>query len=1746
MSPFSPASSSDLYSASEPDDQLHSSVSKIVSQSSVNRERESRFQDQKRLSSEQQSPTGMSSSMSSSEEHTRKDMRAPTNGAGQTLYYGPQKRKREEDLESTSVLSRRPKLDQAETSPGSMSTDTIGRSPLQTQNGMASHVPSSRDIRGVSANARLSGLGHECQSDSSQDAFHGKRFLSAEIWQHIFCFIPPVFLGRLLRVNHNFHDLLTPKETSEGSNVSNTDKVLRNLDAESIWAASRKRFCPGLPKPLRGVNELEMWRLLRGNDCQICGTKMTLLTSHEAENPLECGPGKIGVRVIWPFRVRCCGTCMRNSSEKVRCKRLLLQEISNMNQEVTLLFSSTFPSFLFPAMSYAFVSQSDQYVASIALRNIPPPSDLVKHFYKPHIEDIKRRLTHVQDLGPGSAEEWIKGLDTEGKERASDAARWELWEAKGGLKKVNAKPPPRIAAQTSKQANNTSNFNVGRTTNLARETRGQDPPASNPEGAINVSTIGNAAPASVLPGNFVFALPGRLMSPNKSTVLPSTSNFILPSSHDGLPQRPPGNFHQARPERSIRDVNETKAARRADIERRCMTLEPPLGQNVLQHMESFQAAIQISTTLTDHAWNVLKPRLLAQRELAERREEEKVQQGKLLQAKSEERRQQEAQLKEAKETMDKEWDSAQTPIRHKLVSYADEIIKESWSDGKCVTKDTCPKFAADVLLYSRRRFYDDLVRDDAIRRSAGKEIIPDAPNGPPTRKLILENMKWLFDNKVKAFTENFQKELFLCNGCDGNFKFYGFEGVIQHYAAKHTTTLSLGSIVVHWRSEWPEHPPFHPNPSAAKAAYYAVPMPASNATQTQHSRASQAPNSYGGYNHGTGNGHHGISQPYDAPQFPSESYHSQFPVEYHQAPYSASPVSIPPSSQQDYQGHSVAYPPSNQHPPFTAPEVPPGHPNGYNGYPGHYANQPFQHNPPYASLPHSNMIQYPRPAEGYSSYPAGSGYMQPYPSSVPPKAPPPYTAQTNLNPAFPSQVSEIYQAQMNEMAKHARDVWNGTSGIKEIPQSVRIFVVIHHVCARYAEKHTSEPGLTMFLDGLNHSALMRPVRSLNGLACRTCVADSNSSSLASATVSQGAIGDRKLYTLPHLLNHFKNVHLERADTMGLNQNEPESSRFDWKRDMIELPESSLITNLLNASGMDDAKLQLIAWAFPGVFPNPLPKLGAKGNTGALPKQKGRGKNQASYRRDSPADVPRADPYYLDDRSDEAPHPRPYSALRHVSPSTARASEPPGEDEYDPHRPAYLGRMVESHPINAPIRKATKQSPLRSEHHSLNSLQPEARTGPPRITVQSDHYLAGSHYVHEGSKIKLNGDASVGRTRLGIDVLAEDKKFQEQNGHIYEEMTGRGRSRSRRPEQPGVISQDDVVDTYLSEDGEVNEEAQPKRPVRRSRSPVAEQTAAEIFLNELNPEVESEKYAPDYGKDRRGKEDQFARNDLEELYPKRRAALRDGTIEIKPRRSDEIKHESSSYAAPTRNGSWEANGTDYMPRSQSKNGYVQPLSQYPPAPRIEYIDPRNSLERHSGASYEQYNQSQHNVSRDNAEADFHNRLRSRYPEIQQSNRSHHRDRSRSPLPLPIQPATYRTRSPLEDSRPEKVFHVSSPTAQRDHRQGPVYYEFEPNQDNYTYVRDSGHPDGTPRRRIEYVPVRPEEYAPDQPHYVLAQPAEYRESSDRVRLVRGYPAGDQMYQPDPQVYYAGPRMHESRPSKPPLPVHPEYNDYRRHLV
>jgi hypothetical protein len=78
------------------------------------------------------------------------------------------------------------------------------------------------------------------------------------------------------------------------------------------------------------------------------------------------------------------------------------------------------------------------------------------------------------------------------------------------------------------------------------------------------------------------------------------------------------------PRKTREEAEELKAARRAEIERRAMELKPPLPAHVLALVPAFQAAIQITSPLDNNAWNLLKPRLLAQRGDVDRRQDQNI------------------------------------------------------------------------------------------------------------------------------------------------------------------------------------------------------------------------------------------------------------------------------------------------------------------------------------------------------------------------------------------------------------------------------------------------------------------------------------------------------------------------------------------------------------------------------------------------------------------------------------------------------------------------------------------------------------------------------------------------------------------------------------------------------------------------------------------------------------------------------------------------------------------------------------------------------------------------------------------------------------------------------------------------------------------------------------------------------------------------------------------------------------------
>lgn len=573
----------------------------------------------------------------------------------------------------------------------------------------------------------------------------------------------------------------------------------------------------------------------------------------------------------------------------------------------------------------------------------------------------------------------------------------------------------------------------------------------------------------------------------------------------------------SRPDKTQEEAAAQKALRRAEIERRAMLLDPPLPPNVVVHMPSFQAAIQITAALDENAWNTLKPELLSQRADAERNINRGPTESRGTSI--------ETKVETTREVTDQDWDDIQGPVRARMSKYADEIIRGSWNKGRKVNKENSPRFAAGVLLSVRSRFYADVAKDAADAIAAGRRPVVDPQDGPFTQKLTLENMKWVFDMKIKQHTESHRKELFLCSGCESH-RFYGFEGVIQHYAAKHTKALSLGNIVVHWRAEWPEQSIFKPNGRSTKGSQQV----AGKGTAQGHAATGPRPP----YGHDTLS-RSGSLLPSPVYRFPPD----QVPPLCYQATQ-AGPYNPLSTYSTDASTPRAPYPPP-KFGPSGAPQFYPVVSSGFGPIPpGPQEQPPNMLGTPFVEQPHSTL-----PHQGNPQPPSAAPHGMPLTSS--------------------------YTTQLENLARIARDIWNSLSTTRDLPGPLRVYITIHHVVKRFWHKFGETPSLRMFNDGLSNNKAMRPVRNINGLRCRSC------------TLGLGppVNPERTMFSLPQLVNHFENQHV------GFQQVGHRSELgLDWTQDMILMPDASEIPDLKAIIGSKGHKFNLVNEAIPWVFNKP--------------------------------------------------------------------------------------------------------------------------------------------------------------------------------------------------------------------------------------------------------------------------------------------------------------------------------------------------------------------------------------------------------------------------------------------------------------------------------------------------------------------------------------------------------------------------------
>lgn len=110
-------------------------------------------------------------------------------------------------------------------------------------------------------------------------------------------------------------------------------------------------------------------------------------------------------------------------------------------------------------------------ISSVALRSNEIPTNLhpTKYYFNSDIEYLMQEFEHVKSLGSAALEEWIKGLESKGKRKMADAARWEQWENSGGLDEARLQSCGRLAN------NNDPRRERGRQSALHDTSRPEDP-----------------------------------------------------------------------------------------------------------------------------------------------------------------------------------------------------------------------------------------------------------------------------------------------------------------------------------------------------------------------------------------------------------------------------------------------------------------------------------------------------------------------------------------------------------------------------------------------------------------------------------------------------------------------------------------------------------------------------------------------------------------------------------------------------------------------------------------------------------------------------------------------------------------------------------------------------------------------------------------------------------------------------------------------------------------------------------------------------------------------------------------------------------------------------------------------------------------------------------------------------------------------------------------------------------------------
>lgn len=162
----------------------------------------------------------------------------------------------------------------------------------------------------------LQNLSEQVRQDVTDTDSGGKDMsleIPGEIWQHIFSYLPPTTLGRLLSVNRKLNQLLTAQkpQNPRADETRPSHGILELLSSSEIWSLSRKLYHNDWPDPIYPLDEYFMCKLIFTKRCACCNSKA------REDTASGCVSDNDGVSILWPFGTQMCRSCFATQSRKV-------------------------------------------------------------------------------------------------------------------------------------------------------------------------------------------------------------------------------------------------------------------------------------------------------------------------------------------------------------------------------------------------------------------------------------------------------------------------------------------------------------------------------------------------------------------------------------------------------------------------------------------------------------------------------------------------------------------------------------------------------------------------------------------------------------------------------------------------------------------------------------------------------------------------------------------------------------------------------------------------------------------------------------------------------------------------------------------------------------------------------------------------------------------------------------------------------------------------------------------------------------------------------------------------------------------------------------------------------------------------------------------------------------------------------------------------------------------------------------